>query len=93
MPTRIQKAIVEKIRKKRAEYVLALKGNHGNLYRDVKEYFEDEKFCEKIKKEHNYKKTCEKAHGQIEIREYDQTEDIKWLEEKKDWKGLKSIIM
>lgn len=32
-------------------------------------------------------------HGQIEIREYYQTEDIKWLNQKKNWKGLKSIVM
>ena len=35
----------------------------------------------------------EKAHGQIEIREYYQTEKIRWLEKKKEWKGLKSIGM
>ena len=31
----------EKIKKKRADYVLSLKGNQKNLYEDVKEYFED----------------------------------------------------
>ena len=35
----------------------------------------------------------EKAHGQIEIREYYQTEEIRWLAQKKEWKGLKSIGM
>lgn len=40
-----------------------------------------------------YKKTREKAHGQIEIREYYQTEDIRWLSQKKNWKGLRSIVM
>ena len=40
-----------------------------------------------------YKKTSEKAHGQLEIREYYQTADIKWIEQKGAWKGLKSIIM
>ena len=44
-------------------------------------------------KKGNYKKTQEKAHGQIEIREYYQTEDIKWLSQKKNWKGLSSIVM
>ena len=36
------------------------------------------------------KKTVEKAHGQIEIREYYQTEETRWLAQKKEWKGLKS---
>ena len=88
-----QTAIAEKIKKKRAEYVLALKGTQGTLYEDVKEYFGDCEFLRKIKEKGNYKKTQEKAHGQIETREYYQTEDIRWLEQKKNWKGLKSIIM
>lgn len=41
--------------------------------------------------EGNYKKTIEKAHGEIEIREYYQTNDIKWLSNRSKWKNLKSI--
>ena len=88
-----QTAIVEKIRGKRADYVLALKGNQGRLYEEVKEYFADEELRRRIEKSGNYKKTREKAHSQIEIREYYQTEDTRWLEQKKEWKGLKSIAM
>lgn len=64
--------------------MLALKGNQGTLYEEVKEYFGDAEFLRKIR---------EKANGQIETREYYQTEDIRWLEQKKNRKGLKSIIM
>ena len=88
-----QVAIAEKIRQKRADYVLALKGNQKNLYHDVKEYFENREFQKEIEKNGAYKKTVEKAHGQLEIREYYQTQDIKWLSQKKEWKGLKSILM
>lgn len=38
-------------------------------------------------------KSIEKAHGQLETREYYLTGDIKWLCQHKDWKGIKSIIM
>ena len=88
-----QIAIAEKIKQKRADYVLALKKNQHSLYEDVKEYFSDEEFQEEIKRKGDYKKTEEKAHGQIEVREYYQTEDIKWLSQKKNWKCLKSIVM
>ena len=88
-----QKEIVEKIKKKRADYVLSLKGNQKNLYEEVKEYFENVEFQKEIEKIGAYKKTIEKAHGQLEIREYYQTEDIKWIDRKKEWKDLKSIIM
>lgn len=88
-----QTMIVEKIRGKRADYVLAVKGNQGTLHENVKEYFANEGFRKVIKEAGNYKKTKEKAHSQIETREYYQTDDIKWLEQKKIWKGLKSIAM
>ena len=78
-----QTAIAEKIKKKRADYVLALKRNQNSLYEDVQEYFSDEEFPKEIHERGNYKKTQEKAHGQIEIREYYQTEDIKWLSKKR----------
>ncbi len=43
-----QTTIAEKIKQKRADYVLALKGNQKNLYEDVKEYFGDREFQKKI---------------------------------------------
>ena len=88
-----QTEIAAKIRQKRADYVLALKGNQSSLHDDVKDYFKDEKFREEVKKLGNYKRTSEKAHGQLEVREYYQTEDIKWLPQRSKWKGLKSIGM
>lgn len=88
-----QTAIAEKIRSKRADYVLALKGNQGILNEDVRLYFEDADIVCQIQDAGNYKKTIEKAHGQIEIREYFQTDNIHWLSQKSKWKGLKSFIM
>lgn len=88
-----QMAIAEKIRNKRADYVLALKRNQGNLYEDVSLYFSDGEIREELERRGCYKRTIEKARGQIEIREYYQTEKIGWLSQKKDWKGLKSIGM
>lgn len=88
-----QKTIAEKIRRKRADYVLALKGNQTGLYEDVKLYLSDEKVKEEIRSKKDYNCTTEKAHGQIEKREYYQTEDIGWLGQKKEWKGIKSIGM
>ena len=33
----------------------------------------------------------EKSHVQIEVREYYQTEQIEWMQEKERWKSLKTI--
>ena len=86
-----QKEIAKKIRSKRADYVLALKRNQGNLYEDVKFYFDEEK--KNLRNAENYRKTQEKAHDQIEIREYYQTDSIKWLNQRNEWVGIKSIGM
>lgn len=84
-----QTAIVKKIRQKKADYVLALKANQGNLLEEVKLYFFDREFLQKCA----YKKTIEKARGKIEKREYWQTDDISWISMKKEWSGLKTIIL
>ena len=48
-----QTAIAEKIKKKRADYVLALKRNQNSLYEDVQEYFSDEEFPKEIRERGN----------------------------------------
>ncbi len=84
-----QKGIAEKIRYKRADYALAVKGSQGTLYEGLREYFGEEGLRRKIRETGGYKKTQEKAHGQTETRERYQTEDIKRLSQRKDWKGIK----
>ncbi len=88
-----QTAIAEKIKSRHGDYMLAVKGNQKTLYNDIKDYFSEKEFLRKIKENGSYKKSIEKAHGQLETREYYQTGDIKWLCQRKDWKGMKSIIM
>lgn len=88
-----QVKIAEQIKKQKGNYVLAVKGNQGNLYEEIKTYFEDEEELKQIKEAGGYKRTAEKARSQIEVREYYQTAEIGWMEEKKRWKGLKSIGM
>lgn len=88
-----QTEIVEKIRSKKGDYVLALKENQKTLYEDVRLFLNDRETKENLKKREGYKKTVEKAHSQVEIREYYQTNEIGWLSQKKTWKGLKSIGM
>ena len=58
-----QTEIAEKIRQKRADYTLAVKENQKNLYREIREYFEEEEFIKEIKGSGGYKVTREKAHS------------------------------
>ncbi len=84
-----QKEIAKKIGRKKGFYVLALKGNQSTLHEDIKLYFSEEKHL----KDCEYIENKQKARGVIEKREYWQTNDIKWISQKKEWYGLKSIIM
>lgn len=88
-----QTAITEQIVKQKGQYVLAVKGNQGILFQDIIDYFEINEKLDMIKQEGGYKRTKEKARSQIETREYYQTNDIKWLSEKKKWRNLKTIGM
>jgi predicted transposase YbfD/YdcC len=89
-----QKEIAKKIVKdKKADYVLALKGNQGNIHDAVRGYFEDalkEKFAGV---DHESYKTVEKGHGRIEKRNYYLLTDLGWLPERKAWYGLAGVGM
>ena len=88
-----QKKIAEKIIKKKADYVLALKGNQGLFHKEVQEYMEDGIKSDFKDIQCSKKTTLEKGHGRIEKREYFQTNDIEWFSEKNKWESLKSIGM
>jgi len=88
-----QGKIAQKIHKGGGDYVLAVKDNQKTLHEDIQLYFADKENSDKIKEHECYKKTKEKAHGQIEMREYYQTDAIKWLDPEGKWHGIRSIGM
>lgn len=82
-----QKEIVKKIREGKADYVISLKGNQPALLENAALYFEH------YAKELPYQITKEKDHGRMEKREYYLLTDLSWLEEQRDWSGLKALGM
>ena len=89
-----QKEIVKEIVEKKADYVIALKENQGNLYRDSTEYLDwAERIGFKEIKYDYYQTEWEKDHGRIEQRRCWVTAEIDWLEGKEDWQNLQSIVM
>lgn len=86
-----QKNIAQLIRDKKADYVLALKGNHGDLLNDIETFFAHEDLNNK--KNFDSHREVDKGHGRIEIRTCWATSNIEWLQAKPDWKDLKSIVM
>lgn len=88
-----QTEIVKEIVEKEADYVISLKGNQGTLHQEVKDYLDwgERQNFKGIAVD--YHETLEKGHGRIEQRKCWATEEIDWLEQKEEWKGLKSVIM
>jgi predicted transposase YbfD/YdcC len=88
-----QTEIATQIIEEGADYVLSLKGNQGTLHKEVEQYFawaEQQRF-QKIKQSAH--QTVDGDHGRIEVRRYCITEDIDWMADKAEWKGLRSIGM
>ena len=86
-----QKKVAGNIHDKGADYVLSLKGNHGQIHEDVETFFESEiedKLSEFTMKSIS---TVEKDHGRIEERTYTLCDQITWIPEHKDWSGLNAI--
>lgn len=86
-----QKKIAEKIIKKEADYILAIKGNQANLYKEVIDIFNKVKTPEFEHYIYQTETEVGKDHGRIETRECITINNLAWLFEIHAWKGVKSI--
>ncbi len=88
-----QREIAKKIVDKKADYVLALKGNQGSPREDV-ELFAAEQRANAFKDAAiSRDQTVDGDHGRIETRTTTVIHDVAWLQERHDWPGLKGIVM
>lgn len=61
---------------------LAVKDNQKLLLEEIRDYLTDPILQKEIREKGGHHQTMEKAHGQIETREYYQTDDVKWMTQK-----------
>ncbi len=87
-----QREIAQKIIDKKADYVLALKGNQGTLRDDVELFVAEQKAKDFKDTTISRDKTVDGDHGRIETRTTTVIHDVDWLDEHK-WPGLKRIII
>jgi predicted transposase YbfD/YdcC len=87
--TEIAKTIIEQ----GADYVLALKGNQGDLHTDVAQLFSSARKQNFRNIEHQFHLTVETGHGRIETRRYWTMGNTEYLIGAQKWSGLKSIGM
>jgi len=90
-----QREIAEKIVDRKADYVLALKANQGNLFREVADLFA---YAEEIgfrDVEHDFHQTVDKGHGRIEIRRcwtITESDFLDYVRQFADWPKLNAIV-
>ena len=87
-----QKKIASKIISGGADYILALKGNQGNICKEVTDFFEKIKQPEFVHYIYEQDSELDKGHGRIEQRDCITVNDLSWLFEVQGWEGIQSII-
>ena len=83
-----QRNIARQITEQGGHYVLALKGNQGTLYSEVR-LFLDETIAGSLKGvNHDYHEQTGGDHGRVEIRRTWVTPEVNWFEDHAQWPGL-----
>lgn len=88
-----QKEIAREIQEADADYVLALKGNHGRVHEEVSSFLLEAKNKGFARVPHEFLETVEKDHGRIETRRYWITGEVGWFQDRGLWEGLRSFGM
>ena len=86
-----QKMIAAKIRDGGGDYVLLLKGNQGNMHKDVRNYISlhiENEFAHVTAR--RYREVL-RGHGRIDTLIYYQLPAPQWLTNRSSWKGLRTI--
>ena len=90
-----QKEIAREIVGRGADYLLAVKENQGQLYRDVRDLFEAGDGTGLDGLPYDYATTLNKGHGRIERRECWAIDDpacLEYLSTAGEWAGLRSVV-
>lgn len=88
-----QTKIAAKIIEKDADYILALKGNQGNLAEGVEAFFTKADNNEYKGMSVDFYETKDVNHGRVEYRRYWTIDNIGEIEGAKSWKGLNIVGM
>ena len=91
-----QKDIARTIVEQGADYVLALKGNQGQLHQDVQAWFEWAQHSNFKDMDYSFWQTPNKGHGRVEVRRCWALSDPRAFEvirHHDGWAGLRSIVM
>jgi predicted transposase YbfD/YdcC len=88
-----QRDIARKIIDKKADYILALKGNQGTLREDVELFAREQTARGFVDATISTQASVEGDHGRIETRAVTVVHDVGWLQERHDWPGLRGVVI
>ena len=92
-----QTEIAEKIvNEKKADYCLAIKGNQGNTFDEIKEFFSCQNLAKLTEIPGAFLETCDKEHGRVETRQYyhvNVADYPDWLEKTAEFPCIKGIVL
>ena len=88
-----QRDIAAKIIEKKADYILALKGNQGTLREDVEVFVDEQKALKYKDTTISTHATVDADHGRIETRNYTVIHDVDWLQARHQWPGLNAVVV
>lgn len=88
-----QRSIAAKIIAKKADYILALKGNQGTFREDVEIFVDEQKALKYKDTTISTHETVDADHGRIETRNYTVIHDVGWLRERHEWPGLNAVVV
>ncbi len=88
-----QRDIAQKVIDKKADYVLALKGNQGTLRDDVDLFCAEQKADGFADAEISRAETVDGDHGRIETRTTTVIQDVEWLRQRHKWPGLNGVVI
>lgn len=90
-----QTKIAQAIRDEKADYVLRVKDNQGNLHLDLQDWFAHADQVQFANMNSSYAKTINKGHGRIEIRECWAISDplaFEYIRNYQGWADLQTIV-
>ena len=85
------KVVAKKIVENGGDYLICLKGNQEKLHAEVENFFSQAAQIEPVESGCVYACVEERAKGRFEKREIWTTDDIDWVPQKDQWRGLCSI--
>jgi predicted transposase YbfD/YdcC len=88
-----QRDIAQKIIDKKADYILALKGNQGSLREDVELFVTEQKANGFRDTTISRDQTVDGDHGRIETRTTTVIHDVAWLQERHGWPHLAAAVV